>query len=409
MKKKSLLLTVLLVSLTACGSKPKPTSSASSNGSSESSYIESSSSETSTSVFTPYLKGIKIEPQGHFTGPQTKYLGSGQYADTAPYSGNLSVSKPLPIKISWDTNVEGPLTVRFVYSEGPLASIEESFEYQTTTNSFDFYNAEFEKDYIVKIYKGNQLLGTGGPFKETLSVAGPRSLYVDGVENFRDIGGWGKFVNDEYKPYMRQGMLYRSGRFNADKEDPINITISQDGIDEINNHLKIKTEIDLRRTSTNEVGSLTDRSVLGGNVNYVQIPLAFGGNNILTFKGKLSNDDYQYDNPKAIKEFFEILAVRDNYPINFHCSLGKDRTGCLAYLIEGLLGFDQEDACRDYMFTNYSDAGMCKMTDITDRYGQTIEKYENGENFQEKVYNYLHEVIGLSTRTLDSIIDLLKV
>ena len=72
------------------------------------------------------------------------------------------------------------------------------------------------------------------------------------------------------------------------------------------------------------------------------------------------------------------------------------------------MGFDQETMYRDYMFTNFADAGLCKLTDITDRYGKTINEYEHGENLQGKVYNYLNEVIGVSKEKLDNIITILK-
>ena len=80
----------------------------------------------------------------------------------------------------------------------------------------------------------------------------------------------------------------------------------------------------------------------------------------------------------------------------------------MAYLVEGLLGFNQETMYRDYMFTNFANAGMCKLTDITDRYGATLDKYENGSTLQEKIYNYLNQEIGVSTEYLDKVIDILK-
>ena len=72
------------------------------------------------------------------------------------------------------------------------------------------------------------------------------------------------------------------------------------------------------------------------------------------------------------------------------------------------MGFDQETMYRDYMFTNFANAGMCKLTDITDRYGKTIAEYTNGESLQEKVYNYLNEVVGVSTTDLNNVINVLK-
>ena len=156
------------------------------------------------------------------------------------------------------------------------------------------------------------------------------------------------------------------------------------------------------------MGSLTDKSVLSNDVHYYQYPMAYGGNNILTFKGKLSGDDYEYDNPAMIKNVMLLFSDATNYPIVFHCSIGKDRTGCIAYLLEGLLGFDQETMYRDYMFTNFADAGMCKMTDITSRYGKTIDEYTNGDTLQQKVFNYLKDEIGVPEENLNNFINILK-
>ena len=336
---------------------------------------------------------------GHFTKEQATYLNNDDPSSTSPYNGNMSVSKPVPVTITWEGS-EGLYDVSFFEDEEHTKKI---VSYQVEGFSFDFYNPLFNKDYFVVITYvdgGGAAHNTAeASFIEKPTIKGPRNLYIDGVENFRDIGGWG---------YIKQGMLYRSGRFNEDKADPVNVTISESGLYEINNHLKIKTEIDLRRVSTNEVGGLKDQSVLGDRVNYYQLPMAYGGNNILTFEGKLSGDDWVYNNPAEIKEFFKILADEENYPINFHCSIGKDRTGCMAYLIEGLLGFDQETMYRDYMFTNFANAGMCKLTDITDRYGKTLDEYSNGNTLQEKVYNYLNQEIGIPTDSLDNIISILK-
>ena len=386
--KKVLLSLIAIIPLVACSNSRPSGSSASRSISIDCSYpLEE-------------ITNVQATSQGHFSEYQTNYLNSENYSDTAPYNGNLSVSKPLPINITWESNAGGPYMVNISNSKGVL-------EYITNEKHFEFYNAEFGVPYNVQI-KVDNVLSEQVTFKESITVSGPRSLYVEGVENIRDIGGWGKFEDGTYKTYIKQGLLYRSGRFNEDKADPVNVTIKDSGLYEMNNHFKIKTEIDLRRVTTNEVGSLINKSPLGDNVNYIQLPMAYGGNNILTFKGTLSNDSAEYDNPAAIKQFFELLADENNYPIDFHCSIGKDRTGCMAYLVEGLLGFDQETMYRDYMFTNYADAGMCKISDINDRYGDTLNKYENGATINEKIYNYLNEVIGVSSTDLNKIINILK-
>ena len=51
---------------------------------------------------------------------------------------------------------------------------------------------------------------------------------------------------------------------------------------------------------------------------------------------------------------------------------------------------------------------MCKLEDdILKRYGKTLDDYE-GTDIQNKTYNYLHQEIGLSEETLNSVISILE-
>ena len=386
--------------LISCGNKTQTNTS----GSSEQSQSES--------VFLPEIKNLTVTDNGHFTDAQLGYLSKDTYNNTDPYCGNMSVSAPKPIVLNW----EGNLDHYYVYLFSDIERSKKIISYDVgTATTFEFFNGQLGKTYhwdVRGIVNGNSEVMYGSSASSfTVSVGehpGPRNLNIEGVENFRDLGGWGYFdESGNYKTYIKQGMIYRSGRFNEDKQTEPVASITENGLKEVDKLLNIKTEIDLRRTSNNEVGGLTDKSVLGDNVNYVQLPMLFGGNNILTFKGKYSGDTYDYDNPAMIKNFFEILADENNYPIDFHCSIGKDRTGCLAYLVEALLGFDQETLYRDYMFTNFANAGYCKLEDVTDRYGKTLSDYENGITINEKTYNYLHEVVGLETETLNRVISIL--
>ena len=350
---------------------------------------------------------LKVTGYGHFTDEQSAYLKSDNIADTTPYNGNMSLSAPKPTLLKWSGSSFNGYKVN-LYKDEALENL--AFSYTTKKNSLEFYNEELLQTYYWNVTSGGSVSKTYS-FKNTIDVAGPRNLNVDGVENFRDIGGWGKLTENGYKRYMKQGMVYRSGRFNEDKADEVTITVSNEGLKEVKDNLKIKTEIDLRRSSNNEIGSLTS-SALGEDVNYYNLPMLYEGKNLLTWTGKSGKDTYEYDNPAMIKRFFEILSDENNYPVNFHCSIGKDRTGCLAFLLEGLLGFDQDVMNRDYMFTNFANAGMCKLQDDiynSGRYGYTLENYTNGETINDKIYNYLKDEIGVEEEKLDNIISILKV
>ena len=348
--------------------------------------------------------------KGHFTDIQYVYLTNNDLSDTSPYNGNMSLSEPAPVSLSWKASGIKKFKVKISENQGMT---NPSFVYETTKKQLDFYNGKLYQNYWWTVSDVNEtVVSTPMCFKVTADVAGPRNLKIEGVENVRDIGGWG--VKDDtagtYTRKMKQGMLYRSGRFNEDKADEVNITVSKEGLKELKDNLGIKTEIDLRRSSNNEIGSLTS-SALGEGVNYYNLPMLYEGKNILTWVGKSGKDTYEYNNPAMIKQFFEILANENNYPVVFHCSIGKDRTGCLAYLVEGLLGFELEHMQRDYMFTNFADAGMCKITDVADRYGQTIDYYavpgNDNPTLQQRIYAYLKNEVGVSTTDLDSVISIL--
>ena len=363
MKKQIITLLFTSLLLVGCGSSGGDTS-----------VSESSSGQATSEQSSVEVKQItNLTATGYevrHTDIQLAYLNSENYQDTTPYVGNLSKSAPNPTHLSWETEANN-VTIH-IYEGNDTT--KEVVSYQVSEKEFDFYNTKLGQEYTITISDDEGKEETSEPIHFITGDRGPRNLFIDGVENVRDLAGWGN---------MKQGMIYRSGRFNADKKD-IEVTVTEKGIYELNNHLKIKTEIDLRRTSNNEVGGLTDKSVLGDHVKYIQIPMYYGGNNILTFKGKASGDTYQYDNPAAIATFFEVLADENNYPIDFHCCIGKDSTG------------------------RFADAGYCKPNEINDRYGKTINQYDLGDSLQEKIYNYLNNEVGVPTDTLDKVINILK-
>jgi protein-tyrosine phosphatase len=52
------------------------------------------------------------------------------------------------------------------------------------------------------------------------------------------------------------------------------------------------------------------------------------------------------------KSFFKLLAERDVYPLVFHCSAGRDRTGVGAALLLELLGVSRERIVADFLESN---------------------------------------------------------
>jgi len=65
-----------------------------------------------------------------------------------------------------------------------------------------------------------------------------------------------------------------------------------------------------------------------------------------------ANHSYVNIHAHQFKAFFKILLEPSNYPILFHCTAGKDRTGFATYLLLSLLGVDNQVILEDYLLTN---------------------------------------------------------
>ncbi len=132
--------------------------------------------------------------------------------------------------------------------------------------------------------------------------------------NMRDLGGWACDGGT-----VRYGLLYRSGELNSQDESLL--------IEE----LGIRTECDLTADG---------------------VP-AFPGK--MRFIGHTSHAMYSLANTEAwrvnLRGIFE--AVRYGDPVVFHCSMGADRTGTLACILEALLGVSQSDLDKDYELTSF--------------------------------------------------------
>ena len=97
----------------------------------------------------------------------------------------------------------------------------------------------------------------------------PRNLYIDGVTNVRDLGGW----IGENGERIKQGLVYRSARLNENESTKSLLT--EKGRKALAS-LEIKSEIDLRKIVDNENGGLTE-SPIGEGVDYYSIPFETGG------------------------------------------------------------------------------------------------------------------------------------
>lgn len=160
----------------------------------------------------------------------------------------------------------------------------------------------------------------------------PRTIYVGGVSNTRDIGG--KATEDGKR--IRQGIVYRGAKLDG---------ITASGKKAFLEKYGIKTDLDLRKTEeATKTVSPAEKSV-----RYLQYacPYYTGGDTGLDVSSNYAN----------LAAALRVFAEADNYPVYFHCAIGRERTGMLAMLLLGVCGVSREDIELDYELSFLSESG----------------------------------------------------
>jgi protein-tyrosine phosphatase len=98
------------------------------------------------------------------------------------------------------------------------------------------------------------------------------------------------------------------------------------------------------------------------------------------------------------QRFFRLLAERDVYPLLFHCSAGRDRTGVGAAMLLELLGVARERVVADFLESN---AVFRRMPLTPEQLRPLFETIDEGGG----VDAFMRDVIGLRRSDLDAIRD----
>ena len=336
---------------------------------------------------------------------QKKYLASPVANLPSGVVGELEQSTQQTPYFKWQLCdlVDGEELVTYTIAIGEKEDMSDAATYKTRFYQYDRtggFNFKVRTRYYwqvsatVKLADGTEVTGKSkiSTFK---TLEGPRTMDVNGVANFRDLGGY-----DADGGVLRQCLIYRCGRLNTNyKKTP---SISGAGKKTLK-ELGIKTEIDLR-------GAINDDGYYqnGFKANGTETMYSWGGDQITYYlfpaiyhDNILENDDGK----KMVKDAFEVLANPDAYPIIFHCSIGTDRTGILAFLIEGICGVAYETMERDYLFSNFANIGSSRSESKFQAVTAAVRN-QRGANYMEKCTNYLLS-IGVTREQIDSVRNIL--
>ncbi|MBR4740155.1 MAG: tyrosine-protein phosphatase [Bacteroidales bacterium] len=167
-----------------------------------------------------------------------------------------------------------------------------------------------------------------GKFSTKASSTLHQVAFSPGCRNGRDLGGW-KTLDGKTVKYHK---LYRGGRLQSE-------TIGSAGKNEIRFE-GIGGQLDLRGSD-----KLPKAAVNG--LEFLAPGIEEGGTAML-------KEDHE-----KTKQCFEFIVncLRNNKPVYFHCSLGRDRTGTLDILLLGLLGVREGEISKAYEVTYFAPRG----------------------------------------------------
>lgn len=320
------------------------------------------------------------------TDKQDAFLKRSTYSTIGYANGKKNNSAPKPVEFVWDCSNASDGT-QYILSISENADMSAAATYTTTTESLEVYNLKIATDYYWTVSADGN---TSSVFTFTTSDIPPRNINVDGITNVRDLGG----RMTENGTRTKQGLIYRCGRLNESSAETPNIEITDAGKKTMLDELGIKSEIDVRKVYDGETGAITS-SPLGDTVTYFSCPMEWEGNTFI-------------DNHDELLRVFEILSKQENYPIIFHCNIGTDRTGMIAFLVNALLGVPEEELFKDYVFSNFGNiGGTRKINQLKESGYYKAVSEAQGNTLREKTYNCLVE-FGVPSEQLDSIIAILS-
>ena len=257
-----------------------------------------------------------------------------------------------------------------------------TFHVSVANGKVKVYNFIPNRIYRYQIKNGDDVLQQG-----KIRTSGQlRMINVcNSVSNVRDLGGWKTADNMQ----IRYGRIFRGTELNGTH------IATEEGII-ILRDLGVGAELDMR-ARYNE----------GHNVSAFGFNSIFSNENVRSYyytsdSGQLPSDitKSKWLNTWKLEFQFIVNNLHEDRAIYEHCVHGKDRTGYLSFLLEGLLGVSYNDLVKDYevsLFINNQSSTKDSIDKMFD-YIYTM----SGETLRDKFNTFFIEKLGVKQSEIDS-------
>ena len=207
-----------------------------------------------------------------------------------------------------------------------------------------------------------------------------RFISIPGTQNLRDIGGY-KTLDGKT---VKQGLLIRGCELDGIKNEKY--FVDDQDIAEVQKTFGFVYDLDLRSP---EIVEGDYQSRLGADVGHK------------FYDAPTYAQIFRPEYLGSVREIFADLADPDKYPMYLHCTWGRDRTGTIVLLLQGLLNVSKEDLLQEYRLTGYVTPAVATNNKM-DVVFMELETYE-GDTLQEKIISYLTTTVGVTQEEIASI------
>lgn len=237
---------------------------------------------------------------------------------------------PAAVKISWESPIASPVNIH-------RTTANEDAEYELLAEELsDAFWIDQTADQARQYQYVVQQLAT-----DEIAVAAERVIALEGVSNFRDMGG---YVTEDQR-MVKWGKLYRSA------------------------NLSQATAQDIEKIASLQLAWIFDLRTLEERTDYVTPVFASEVNEHLSFlesadpsamlKAQALSEELLVELNRqmahrvdVVRSFIKRWLSLEGKPLLFHCMAGKDRTGFMGALILRALGVPLERIKQDYALTN---------------------------------------------------------